>query len=79
MIENLFITIGILVIFLGFVLIFIGAFLQGSKTKTEAGFVTFIGPIPIGFVSSKNMFYITILISIIVSIIILILTKGIFS
>ena len=55
------ITIGIVLIFIGFSLVFIGSLLSSQKSgsKVEWGVGGFIGPIPFGFASSKNMFYIT--------------------
>ena len=58
--ENL-VLIGIFLIFIGILLIFLGAIL-GSKenVKTEWGFFGLIGPVPIGFWSSKKTFIFTV-------------------
>jgi uncharacterized membrane protein len=58
--ENL-VLIGIFLIFIGILLIFLGAIL-GSKenVKTEWGFFGLIGPVPIGFWSSKKAFIFTV-------------------
>lgn len=76
--ENL-ITFGILVILLGFMLVIIGSVLQSTKAKTEGGFIAFIGPIPIGWASSKNIFYVLVILSLFVLMIFLILNRRLIS
>jgi uncharacterized membrane protein len=58
--ENL-ILMGVLLIFVGILLIFLGI-IFGSKenVKTEWGFFGLIGPVPIGFWSSKKAFIFTV-------------------
>ena len=58
------ITLGILLIFIGFAIVFIGSFMSlkdvNSKTKVAVG--GFIGPIPFGFGNDKNLvWFVTIL------------------
>lgn len=50
--------IGLFLVLLGIFLIFIAGILN-KKVKTEWGFFGLIGPIPIGFWSSKTMFLLT--------------------
>lgn len=61
------IGIGMLIILAGFILILLGSILSvlKGKTKTESGFIFWIGPIPIIGATSKNMFYALLLVSII--------------
>ena len=64
MMEQL-IPIGIITIFIGFFLLLIGSiFTLKGRTKTEGGFVVFLGPIPIVGASSKTMFYLMLILSI---------------
>jgi uncharacterized membrane protein len=63
--ENL-IFIGILIIFIGIILLFAGIILAAMKSKgskTEGGFIIWIGPFPIVGASSKEMFYALLLLS----------------
>ena len=61
------ISLGILLIFIGFVIVFIGSFMSSkdtnSKTKVAAG--GFIGPIPFGFGNDKNMVWFVTIISLV--------------
>ncbi len=61
--QNL-ISIGILLIFLGFILLFIGS-LFGAKTDSKVAVVGLLGPIPFGFGNDKRLFVITLVIAII--------------
>lgn len=59
------IPVGILLILLGFIIVFIGTAMQAgkapeAKTKTHVGVGGFIGPIPFGFATSKTMLYVMI-------------------
>lgn len=65
MVEINLISVGILTIFIGFVLVFTGIILQAKgKTKVEGGGIIFIGPFPlIGGATSEKAFYILIFIS----------------
>ncbi len=56
--EKLFL-IGIGLIFLGIFITIIASFLSGSG-KVEYGVGGFIGPIPFGWASNKNMLYVII-------------------
>jgi len=51
--ENL-IPLGIVVIFLGFFLIVIGAIMSSRGSKVEWAFGGFIGPMPFGFASRED-------------------------
>lgn len=61
------ISIGILVIFIGFLIVMIGSILIALKgrSKTEGGFVFWVGPIPIIGATSKQMFYVVLFVSLI--------------
>jgi uncharacterized protein (TIGR00304 family) len=74
-IENL-IPLGILVIIIGFILVIIGALSQTRKGKSEFAFVGFIGPIPIGFGSNKNILILTTVVALILFLIIIFLMGG---
>ena len=65
--EEQLIPIGMLIIFIGFLIVMIGSILTALKgrSKTEGGFVFWIGPIPIIGATSKQMFYTVLLISLI--------------
>jgi len=70
--------IGIALIFLGIFLIFVGipiSQISEKKTKVEAGFIAFIGPIPIGFATSKEILYISLIISLALLILLVIYLK----
>ena len=68
MVQINLVSLGILAVFIGIILIFLGTILH-SKGKAEFGFVGFIGPFPIGFGSSKEMLYISLIISIVIMIV----------
>ncbi len=56
--QNL-ISIGLILLLIGFIFIVIGSFSSATKGNTDvksAGII-FIGPIPIGWASDKKMFY----------------------
>ena len=58
------IGIGILLIFAGFIIVFIGSFMaaKDTSTKTKVAVGGFIGPIPFGFGNDKNLvWFVTIL------------------
>lgn len=59
------IPLGILVIFIGMILIFIGALssIKEGKTESKIALGGFIGFIPFGFANDKRMLYVIILIS----------------
>lgn len=55
--QNL-ISLGVLIVFFGIILIFIGA-LSGAKSgETKVAFVGLIGPIPFGFGNDKRLVFI---------------------
>ena len=61
-----FVSIGVIVILIGFILIFAGTlFQERSKTKVEGGGIVFIGPIPIIGATSEKSLYIVLALSII--------------
>ena len=62
-----FVTVGMLVIILGFALVFIGTLSQTKgKAKVEGGGIIFIGPFPIiGGATSERTFYILLIVSIV--------------
>lgn len=68
--------IGIALIFLGIFLTVISALISG-KGKVEYGFGGFIGPIPFGWASNREMLYIIIAISLIMIILFLFYQKFI--
>ncbi len=72
--------IGIILIFLGILLTFLGVLSSSTqkRTRVEAGFVGFIGPIPIGFATSKEMLYLALIISIIAIVLLLMYLKFLF-
>jgi uncharacterized membrane protein len=74
-----FIFIGIMLTFIGIVLIVLGiilTMLKSKQVKTEGGFIFWIGPFPIvGGATSKEMFYILLMVSVILIALFLILSK----
>jgi len=71
-------SIGILVILIGFALVIVGSILtllKSKQTKTEGGFVFFIGPFPIVGATSREMFYALLVVSIVIFVISIILSK----
>ena len=50
------VTLGILLVFIGVFIIIAGS-LSGKESRVEFGFGGFIGPIPFGFASNRNMLY----------------------
>jgi len=62
---NKIVLIGIIFIFIGFLLIFINS-LKSEKIETRGAVIGFIGPIPFGFGSDKQMIYFSLIISIII-------------
>ncbi len=68
-------SIGIILIFLGFLLVVIGA-LSGSKTgESKIAIVGLLGPIPFGFGNDKRLFVITLAIAVALMIVWFILAK----
>ena len=59
------VTVGIIFIFIGFIIIFFGALMNsketGTKTKIAVG--GFIGPFPFGFGNDKSMVWFAIVLS----------------
>ncbi|MBU5536960.1 MAG: DUF131 domain-containing protein [Candidatus Aenigmatarchaeota archaeon] len=75
MVEQL-IPIGFIVVLIGIILIIIGGIVSATK-KDKVGFAFggFIGPIPFGFATRKELLYLIIAISIILAIVFLILAR----
>lgn len=48
---------GILVIFMGFIIVFIGALTQSSKGDAKVAVGGFVGFIPFGFTNDKRLFW----------------------
>lgn len=64
------ITLGLILIVIGVLVLMIGMFLSADKnTKVEGGGVIMIGPIPIGFGTSKEMMILAMILAIILMII----------
>ena len=79
MVENL-ISLGLIIIVVGFVILLAGIFSQvkSGKTKIEGGGIIFIGPFPIfGAATNKQMFYILLVVSVILIITFLILGRKV--
>ena len=57
-----FIALGIFLIFVGFILVFIGALGEAKETKFAVG--GFVGPFPFGFASDPGMLRIILAISV---------------
>lgn len=65
------ISIGLVAIIIGFLLVVAGTIISAAQQKrAEFGFVGFIGPFPIGFGSSKDILFLTLLIAMAVIILI---------
>lgn len=69
---------GLIAILMGVILIMVGTFLQTPKSKTEGGFVLFIGPFPIVGATSRNMLYAVIALSVLAAVVFLLMNKKIF-
>ncbi len=72
--QNL-IPIGILLIFLGFILIFIGSLASAKTGESKVSVVGLIGPFPFGFGTDKRLFIVTLVIAVVLMVIWFILTK----
>lgn len=74
MLQQNLIFIGFALIIIGLILVFASAFLgaKDSKTQTKAAFVGFIGPLPFGFGSDKQILYFALAIGIVMFILVLI-------
>lgn len=69
---NTIIIAGIVAIFIGFILVFVGSAVQSTSTKSsdvKTGGVILIGPIPIIFGNDKNTIITTVILAIILMII----------
>lgn len=74
--NQVLISAGIVLIGIGFVLVFVGSFLQAKgESKVEWGFGGFIGPIPIGFGSSKKMVYFAVALAVVMLILFLLFRR----
>jgi uncharacterized protein (TIGR00304 family) len=71
------ITLGVIVVFIGFALIIIGSFLEaGGKGEAKVAVGGFIGPIPFGFANDRQMLYIVITIAMIMFVVSVLLLLG---
>ena len=61
------ISIGVIMILIGFVIVFLGTFMAAKETtsKTKVAVGGFIGPIPFGFGNDKNFVWFVAILSII--------------
>jgi uncharacterized membrane protein len=71
---------GIIVVFIGIILVIVGALTQASKTKAETKVAVggFIGPIPFGFANDKMLLWAvfgTAVLLVIIQVIFFLLTK----
>lgn len=64
--AEILIKLGFIAILLGVFLITLGIISHSKKSRTEAGFVAFIGPIPIGFATSREALLTVFLITLVV-------------
>jgi len=55
MVSDFLILMGLVLIFIGFVLVLLSLLYKTKNVKTEFGFIGFIGPIPIAFGTSKEI------------------------
>jgi len=72
--ENL-IPIGVVVIFLGFFIILLGALMGTRDSKVEWAFGGFIGPVPFGFASKKEWLKFIIVVSLIFLLVFVLLNR----
>ena len=80
MVSEYLIPAGLIIIFVGFVLLIAGAlvaFFRGEQ-NTQGGLAIFVGPIPVIGASSKEMFYFVLGLSIFLFVIFLIFNRGFF-
>jgi len=71
------VTIGIIVVFVGILIIIIGSILGAGEGKAKFAFGGFIGPIPIGFANDKDMLYVVIAIAVIMLIVMFLISHKI--
>ncbi|MEK6835953.1 MAG: DUF131 domain-containing protein [Nanoarchaeota archaeon] len=72
--QDKLILMGIILIFLGFIIIIASSLIQ-AKTNVKSAGVVFIGPFPIGYASDKIMFYILIALTLVALIIFYLLKR----
>lgn len=73
--QDKLLLIGIILIFLGFIIIIASSIIQ-AKTNVKTGGIVFIGPFPLfGWAENKQIFYILIVLTILASIIFYLLRK----
>ncbi|MEM5802014.1 MAG: DUF131 domain-containing protein [Candidatus Aenigmatarchaeota archaeon] len=70
------VPIGILVIFIGFILILIGAIFASSKGKTDFAVVGLIGPLPFGIASREDLLKFGIIITLILFAIFILISRS---
>ena len=64
--EETLIKFGIILIFVGFLMVFLGAILSAKSENVKFGFGGFIGPIPFGFANDPRMLVLIIAISLLI-------------
>jgi uncharacterized membrane protein len=73
------VTIGIVVILIGFALVFIGSFAGGKGDGTAKIAVGgFIGPIPFGFANDRSLLYVVIAVAMTVFVVSLLMSQKLF-
>jgi uncharacterized protein (TIGR00304 family) len=74
------IGIGVIVIIIGFLIVFVGSLLAASsstnKSNVKVSFFGLLGPIPIGFSNDKGLFIFTIILSIVIMILMFLISRG---
>ena len=75
--QELFVKFGIILIFVGFIILLIGAILGTKSENVKFGFGGFIGPIPFGFANDPRMLALVLIISIIMFVFFLLSLKQI--
>lgn len=67
--------IGFAAVVIGIVLLFVASLMGAAGGKSEAAFVGFIGPIPIGFGTSKEIMYVAVALTVALAAITLLLMR----
>ena len=73
------IGIGVIVIMIGFLIVFAGSLLTASSStnkNVKVSFFGLFGPIPIGFSNDKGLFIFTIILSIVIMILMFFISRG---
>lgn len=72
-----FVTIGVIVILIGFAIVFIGSFLGSDKSDAKFAVGGFIGPIPFGFANDQRMLYAVIAVAMAIFVISMLMSQKI--